>query len=244
MGSVDDLRRHHCHAGRCVAPALGYHADDAGLVRRPVVHGETAPLRHYRRRRDRPTPTPDDFTIDAAGERYTGWTSLEDLPPYRFRLDNPQTVYDPTDDVPGGWIGFLLPAEIDAATPKLRLQFAGEYEGETRWPLPDDVAAALRSSAPHTHLDKLEVPESVPADESFEVTLTATNEGRGPGIFRAAVNESGPMYAAHAVRIPLEPGESRTASVTISGHIDTGVDQARIVIITQDQDVSRTVTLE
>lgn len=191
-----------------------------------------------------PRPSPDDFTLDAAGERYTGWTSLQDLPPHRFRLDNHQTSYDPSDDVPGGWIGFRLPAEVDATNPKLRLQFAGENEGATRWPLPEDAATALRSPAPHSHIDKLEVPESVPADDSFDVTITARNDGKGAGVFRAAVNEAGPQYAPHAVRLPLEPGESSTTSVTTSGHIGTGADHATVDIVTQDRDISRTVTLE
>lgn len=191
-----------------------------------------------------PRPSPEDFTLDAAGERYTGWTSLPDLPSYRFRLDSPQSAYDPTEDVPGGWIGFRLPAEIDAGTPKLHLQFAGEDEGATRWPLPNDAAEALASPAPHTHIDNFDVPESVPADEPFDVTITATNEGLGPGVFRAAVNEAGPQYAPHAVRLPVESGETRTTSVSISGHVGTGVDKATVDIVTQDRDVSRTVALD
>lgn len=190
-----------------------------------------------------PVPQPADFAIDAAGERYPGWTSYRSIEPHHVRLDNGATAYDPSKNA-NGWVAFALPTELDADTPRLRLQFAGAGEGATRWPLPDDLKEALNAPAPHTHLDKLEVPDSVPADEPFDVAITATNHGKGPGTFRAAVNETGPQYAPHAVRLTLESGESRTTTVSISGHVGTGVDQATVDIVTQDQDVTRTLSLE
>ena len=191
-----------------------------------------------------PIPRPDDFVIEADGERYPGVLEFEGVRAHQIRLGNAITPYDPDAPGEGGWIGFRLPTEIDADDPKLSLQFAGESEGATRWPVPAEAADALAAPAPHTHLDKLEVPESVPADESFDVTLTATNEGKGPGVFRAAVNEAGPQYAPNAVRLALEPGESRTTNVTVSGHVGTGADQTTVDIVTQDRDVTRTVALD
>lgn len=191
-----------------------------------------------------PVPQPDDFAIDAAGERYDGWTSHDGSAPYRFRLDMNVTAYDPTADELGGWIGFVLPTELGDDSPRLRVQFAGESEGATRWPLPDDVTQALNAPAPHITLDKLAVPDAVPAGESFEVTLTARNEGRGDGIFRAAVNEAGPQYMAHAVRLPVGAGSSDTTSVSIAGPRGGDVDETTIRVVTTRGRVERTVSIE
>lgn len=99
------------------------------------------------------------------------------------------------------------------------VQFADETEGATRWPLPDDVTKALNAPAPHSKLDKLEVPDSVPAGEPFDVTLTARNEGRGDGTFRAAVNEAGPEYMgfADAAQSPREGPERPARRWSVPG---------------------------
>lgn len=190
-----------------------------------------------------PVPQPADFAIDAAGERYPGWTSYRSIEPHHVRLDNGATAYDPPKK-PNGWIAFALPPELGAETPRLRLQFAGPGEGATRWPLPDGVTKMLNAPAPHTKLDQLEVPESAPAGESFDVTLTATNHGKGPGMFRAAVNEAGPQYMAHAVRLSLSAGETRETVVPIAGPRGTDADETTIRIVTTNRTVDRTVTLE
>lgn len=192
-----------------------------------------------------PVPQPGDFTIDAAGERYIGWTHYEGFgAPYDIRPDERASAYDPTSHDRGGWIGFILPTELDADSPRLLVQFAGESEGATRWPLPDDLTQALNAPTPHIKLDTLELPDTVPASESFDVTLTATNHGKGPGIFRAAVNEAGPQYVGHAVRLSVPSGESRTTSVSIAGSSGTDADTMTIGVVTVRGSFERTVTLE
>ena len=193
---------------------------------------------------DDPVPQPGDFAIDVGGERYPGWTSYEGLHTYRFRLGASNTAYDPEGPTEGGWVGFALPEQLEANGATLRLQFAGETEGATHWPLPAEVRDGLRAPPPEFHLESVETPDSLGASEPAEVTLTASNQGEGSGTFRAAVNEAGPQYMGHAVRVQIPPGERRTASVTIVGPQGTDASSTTVRIVTPDRTVSRTISVE
>lgn len=193
---------------------------------------------------DGPIPSPDDFQIEAGGERYPGWVEYEGHRGYRFRFENRATPFDSEKPQSGGWIGFALPESLDDSDPALRLQFAGESEGATHWPLPTAVQQQLTAPAPDTRLETVDIPDTISEDESFDVTLTAVNDGDGAGTFRAAVNESGPEYWPNAVRLSLEPGNRQTASVTISGHVGTDSPLVRVTVLTADRTSDREIEIE
>lgn len=192
---------------------------------------------------DGPVPAPSDFRLDAGDVSVDGRTSVDDFPAQRTLPDGRHDGGVHSTDEPGGWIVFPLPDGITADEATLSVQFGGENEGQVRWPLPADVLASLRDEPPAFSLESLDVPGIVPPDEPFEVVFAVSNDG-GPGVFRAAVNELGPMYAPHPVRLAVDAGGAASASVDIDTHVRSGSDEVRIEVVTTRRSVTRTVRVQ
>lgn len=195
-------------------------------------------------RGDGPLPEPGDFALAAGGTRYPASTNVAGTDGYHVRLNDAGTPYSPDGSSASGWLAFTLPTELDASSAKLRLQYAGEAEGATRWPLPKDVAAAVNGPAPHVKLDKLVVPDMVEAGTTAEISLTATNHGDGPGTFRAAVNQVGPAYFSRLLTIDLSTDETGSGAVEMRAPTSTAADEMRLRVVTTEGSIDRTIPIE
>jgi hypothetical protein len=106
---------------------------------------------------------------------------------------------------------FDIPAQL-ATAPSLRL------EGDTdswEWELDTEKA----TTPPPAWEWSASVPETVPPDDTFNITVTAENVGDGPGTFRGAVNFSYPMSRPKGFDIVLDPGGSDEATVSASSEL-------------------------
>jgi hypothetical protein len=125
-------------------------------------------------------------------------------------LDVPGGPYAPdrADPGPRGWFAFDAPAQL-ATAPSLRLE---RDTDSWEWELDTEKATAPPPEWEWT----ASAPDTVPPDETFDVTVTAENVGDGPGTFRGAVNFSHPLYRPKAFDIVLDPGRSGEATVSAS----------------------------
>jgi hypothetical protein len=154
-----------------------------------------------------PIPSQDAFTLVAADELHD---PVQIDHRYPVGLDVPGEPYAPEPKNPGprGWLVFEVPPRL-ATPPSLRL------EGDTdswEWELDTEKA----TTPPPAWEWTASAPETVPPDETFDITVTAENVGDGPGTFRGAVNFSYPMYRPKGFDILLEPGASDEATVSAS----------------------------
>lgn len=186
---------------------------------------------------DGPEPTPGDFglSVDGGSE---GWTEYGDVPGHRLYYQG--TPYPRADDS-WGWVGFDALDAVDAADPRVRVQFGGDTESALRWSLPESAAAALQSSPPAFAVSDFRAPASVPDDEPITVSATVRNTGDGPGVFRGVLNQTGPLYAPESVRLPLDPGESVEWSTTISTHLRVDTDGVSFEFLAPDLSHERVV---
>lgn len=146
------------------------------------------------------------FTLVADGEQYD---PVELGHPYVVTLDVPGNAYEPDDDPEArGWLAFETPAQL-GEEPVLRLD---RDPAPATWEL--DVPTA--TAAPPAWDWQASVPDTVEPESTFDITITAENVGDGPETFRGAVNFSYPMYMPKAFDLPLDPGESGTATVEAS----------------------------
>jgi len=149
-------------------------------------------------------PTPDDFSLVAGGTTYE--SGIEAVGP--ARVDDPVSGRPYGGSDRGGYLGFRVPAPLDADDAAIHL-------AETaRWTLPQSALDALRSPPPAFETT-LTVPDSVAADEAITARLDVTNTGDGIGTFRGAINHQGPLYAADAFTFSLPPGESTTHEISV-----------------------------
>jgi hypothetical protein len=162
-------------------------------------------------------PAPDDFSFVADGTASDA--GIEGLGPAR--------VGDPVSGRPyggpdrRGYLGFRVPAPLDADAAAIRLADAG------RWTLPGPSLDALRVPPPAFETT-LTVPGRVGADEAIPVRLDVTNVGDGIGVFRGAINHRGPLYAADGFAFSLPPGGSTTHEATIGYHRGSDTPPARV----------------
>lgn len=184
---------------------------------------------------DGPRPDPGDFALTVDGSE-GGWTRYGGVPGERFRRGAPYTYG--SDDP--GWVGFDTPAPADVGTARVRVQFGGESEGALRWSLPETVRAALERPAPAFETKSFHAPEAVSPGDPVTVTGTAVNRGDGPGVFRAAVNQTGPMYRPETVAFPLDAGESREWSIVVASSTE-GVDSISYSVYTPGFSTNGTV---
>lgn len=153
------------------------------------------------------TPSQDAFALVSADEIHD---PVKINHRYPVGLDVPGGPYAPEreNSGPRGWLVFDIPAQL-ATAPSLRL------EGDTdswEWELDTEKA----TTPPPAWEWSASVPETVPPDDTFNITVTAENVGDGPGTFRGAVNFSYPMYRPKGFDIVLDPGGSDEATVSAS----------------------------
>lgn len=173
-------------------------------------------------------PAPTDLAL-VADDRYVGWTEFEGRGPISLETGvNRKRPYDPEALV--GWIGFDLPVPFDAPSAKIE---RNDVSPTVNWPVPDAVLTALGQPAPSLEDSNVRVPEAVAPDEPVELTFDIENTGSVPGVFRACLNNLGPLYAPSSIQRVLEPGEAVTERRTIDYYTDmdmsTGAIRFRLV---------------
>jgi hypothetical protein len=168
-------------------------------------------------RSDGTPPAANAFSLVADGERFD--PGIEGVGP--ARVDDPVTGRRYGDRKPDGYLGFRVPAPLDADDVAVTLADA------VRWTVPAAALDALRSSPPAFETT-LTVPEAVAADEAIPVRLDVANEGDGGGVFRGALNHQGPLYAADAVTFSLPAGESTTHEMRVGYYRGSDSPPARV----------------
>ncbi|AXG09540.1 hypothetical protein [Haloplanus rubicundus] len=166
--------------------------------------GQQFALVHVAARGEGTPPTPDDFSLVADGTTYE--SGIASVGP--ARVDDPVSGRPYGGSDRRGYLGFRVPAPLDADTVAIQLAETG------RWTVSDSELDALRSPPP-AFSTRIEVPERVAADEAISVRIDVTNEGEGLGTFHGAINHQGPLYAADAFSFSLPPGESTTHEATV-----------------------------
>ncbi|KPN29334.1 hypothetical protein SY89_00047 [Halolamina pelagica] len=175
------------------------------------------------------------FTLLADGEQYAPITPEYGYP---VDLDVPGDGYTPDDGDADrrGWLLFETPAQL-ASAPTLRLDHDPEPE---EWELSVENA----TSPPPAWEWSVDAPNTVAPDETFEITITAENVGDGAGTFRGAVNFSYPLYKPEGFDIPLDPGESNTATVAAEARDAEPGRELEYEVRTPTGETTVTVTVE
>ncbi|MFD1635158.1 hypothetical protein ACOZ4L_05395 [Haloplanus ruber] len=188
------------------------------------------------------TPSSHRFGLVADATPYG--SGIEYIGP--ARVDAPVTGRQYGASNPDGFLGFRVPAPLDAESVAVVLGGDGPERTDMQ-PDPDDVAARwsvppaavtpLRSPPP-VFAASVDVPASVPATEPIPVTLDVRNEGDGPGVFRAAINHQGPQYGATGIDRSLAAGESITHEVTVDYYRDDDTTPGRVQFAVVGPDLS------
>lgn len=191
-----------------------------------------------------PVPTVSDFNVAVGETRATGYTDVGDMQSYRIAPDNGGRGKDYSSDTPDGWLAFSLPTSLsDIENATFSVRSGTKTEDQIQWPVPDSIIGSLRASPPALTLEAVDVPDTVAPDEPFDVTVTVANAG-GPGVFRAAVNETGPLYAPHPVRMAIDAQEKRSTSISIDTHVRSDTKKVQFRLVTTDKSVDRTVEVK
>lgn len=181
---------------------------------------------------DEGSSPPRRFWLVADGTSYG--PGIEGLGP--ARADAPVTGRRYGESTPQGFLDFRVPAPLDAESVAVVLGGDGPERTDVRpgpadvvarWSVPSAAATPLRSPPP-AFSSSVDAPDSVPATEPIPVTLTVTNEGDGPGVFRAAINHQGPRYGVAVIDRSLAAGESITHEATVDYYLDDDTTPGRV----------------
>lgn len=162
-------------------------------------------------------PARDAFGLTVGGETYDPLTDIEGAGLHDIRFGGPPYPPKLDEDPAEGFLLFEIPEGISADSAAVALD-AGETvdsADKVRWSLPADNLAALTPPHPETRLVSIEVPDSV-SGESIPVELTVANEGEADGVFRAAINNEGPLYGARPLDVSVPAGEERTVEESVA----------------------------
>ncbi|WP_435348246.1 hypothetical protein [Haloarchaeobius sp. HRN-SO-5] len=187
-----------------------------------------------------PRPAAEDVSLLVDGESVAGWTSYGHRSPYSVGVatGNGRPYSADGED---GWVGFDVPAPV-SDDPRLRFSVDG---GRATTSLPDRAVEALRTPPPSFSVSEFSAPDSVGPDEPIPVSATVTNEGDGPGSFRASLNQLGPMYGPGPVEVALGAGESERWEESITVHRGLNdVEEVRFAFVTADDEYARTVVVD
>jgi hypothetical protein len=195
-------------------------------------------------------PAPHRFALVADGTGYG--SGLDNVGP--ARVDAPVTGRRYDDSNPEGYVGFRVPAPLDAESVAVILGDRGpettdmqpEDDGvRAKWSIPASLADALRSPPP-AFSTRIEVPERVAADEAITVRIDVTNDGDGLGTFHGAINHQGPLYAADPFSFSLPAGESTTHEATVGYYrgSDSPPDRVQFGVVGPGVSESFTVPIE
>lgn len=134
------------------------------------------------------------------------------------------------------------PRSIDA----LAVRWDGG-EATRRWELPAEARTELADSTTEWSLNFFEAPETVGPDESFSVAVEAENVGGATGVFRAVLNQAGPMYGVSA-RWKTEVAASETVrreeTVGVLSDIDAAIEAVKLRLRTVAGDIDHEVQVE
>jgi hypothetical protein len=184
-------------------------------------------------------PAADDFALVATEARHE--PGVPDVGP--SRVASPVSGRRYGDSNRRGFLFFRVPAPLD--TEDLAVVLDAPDAGGARWTIPPATAEPLRSPPP-AFVASVDVPSSVPADESVPVRLDVANEGAGPGVFRGAINHQGPLYGASPIDLSLSAGESTTHETLVDYYLrqDHAPDRVRFTVIGPDLSSSAEVRLK
>lgn len=172
----------------------------------------------------------EEHVLRVAGDTYRSLTGHA-----RRRLWREQETADYYPDI-GGLLAFKLPGSFEVSKPEAVLSHPG---GERRL---DGGLRARLATTPEFAV-QFSVPETVAADGSLSVDVTATNEGDAPARFVGGLNRYGPRIASMPIEEirPLVPaGESATQSIdqssvlgnTAAGEVGDGEPDAQFALFT------------
>lgn len=142
-------------------------------------------------------PVPEDFALDVGGELHRGWIAApgvegEPVPdeypvPYTEEAASGREERDIYGgDGQNGWIGFDLPATVDAAV-DLLLKPTEAGRPFAIWSVPRETVDRLGAPPAAFSVADVSVPESVAPGDPLTASVTAENAGDGPGRFRAVL---------------------------------------------------------
>lgn len=157
-------------------------------------------------------PPPDAFTLELGDERF----SPDSHPLGREAMPTIDVLY--TEASRGGWLVFDVPT---SETTRGALIY-----DDTRYPLSDETISAV-AVTPELTVSAIAVPDSVPADDTIEISVTVHNDGGREGVFLAGVQRGG-QYTA--LETNISAGDSEDLSARLSVYADAGeVEQFRFV---------------
>ncbi|MFB6103226.1 MAG: hypothetical protein ABEJ73_11770 [Haloplanus sp.] len=236
--TVAELAAAHSYHYRSAPDAFGVESAGDGQF---VFVGVTA--------RGDDTPPVRQFALELDGERVVPSERtrgpVRDLAPVR------QGRY--TADDPEGYLLFPVPAPLDAESvavllgegPRVTDSRTEATDVRARWTIPDATLDPLRSPPPAFTV-AYDVPDAVGRDEPVPLRLDVTNEGDGAGVFRGALNHTGPMYGGDTFSVALDPGASTAYEESIDYHVGEhfSVDRLQFEVVVPGDSRSFTVALE
>jgi hypothetical protein len=192
-------------------------------------------------------PSRGEFALRIDDETYEPRTRDDDPDLYGYAVDVEGTPYVPDrgDDPPEGWIVFAVPTDVDAERARVELAGGDRGEGDTvAWTLPDATRAELRPPHPSFTVESADATTETPGGEPAMVCLTVTNEGGTDGVFRAAINHEGPLYAARAFEVTVPSGETEVVEAPLEYYDPEDVEgEIHFAVVWADGSESWTVAL-
>lgn len=162
------------------------------------------------------SPPPSDFALVADGRRYWGTLAPGDAGgPNRLAELGSGYRYENADS---GWVAFEVPDPLDAG------EVVVAHDGR-RWPVGEDLLAALRTPSADFELASFDAPGEVAADGALEASFAVENVGGTDGTFRASVNSAGPTYAPRRTAVRVAAGERRQQTVRVGVRPDAGTER-------------------
>lgn len=158
-------------------------------------------------------PARSEFTFELGGTDYAPVEKTRGL--WRSYNEDESAQYQPSSP---GWLLFELPASVnDLETAQLRWP-GGSWE-------PSEAIRERLATLPPSFDVSLDIPETVPVDQTSQMAVTIENTGDVVGRFLMAVNRVGPSVAyapESAVRTLLQPVEREQWILEPSFDVDPG----------------------
>lgn len=151
-------------------------------------------------------PPKDAFRVIADGVEYPAKSEVGGVKTFDLRPGFESTSEYGTDKY-RGWVVFAPAAEITASSPEITLQVSTDKS--VSWTIDDETVERLVAPPPEFSVEKLEPPESVPADEHVTVPVTVANAGGG-ATFRSSFNRRD--GSASPVRFEFSVGTDQTTT--------------------------------
>jgi len=135
--------------------------------------------------------------------------------------------YDP-DERGAGWVAFAVPEPLDTDRVALTYEADGRAFSHA---FDADAVESLADAPPRFELVDADAPESVAPGDSFEVSVVVENAGEADGVFRAALNQTRPLYAPNAVELAVPAGERREWTDAVGHGLDADTDRASFELV-------------